>query len=121
MVRSGFFRETDGEPWVQHDVEAFVKVDTKGWKAVARTVRPLIEKALEEQVQEAGWFVSLMGRLVVTYPNWASDVCMKQGHVPIEARQEFRQIVLQSRKANASAGRPQMVAGAVPDPKARRR
>ena len=54
LVHSGFYREVNGEPWVQHDVEAFVKVDSKGWKAVARTVRPVIEKLLEDQVREAG-------------------------------------------------------------------
>ena len=43
---------------LQHDVEAYVKVDSKGWKALAKTVRPLLEKILEDQVQEAGWFVS---------------------------------------------------------------
>ena len=69
VVHSGFYREVNGEPWIQHDVEAFVKVDSKGWKALAKTVRPLLEKVLEDQVQEAGWFVSLMGRLVETYPD----------------------------------------------------
>ncbi len=62
IVRSGYYREVNGEPWIQHDIEAFVKVDSKGWKALAKTVRPLLEKVLEDQVQEAGWFVSLMGR-----------------------------------------------------------
>ena len=70
IVRSGFFRESSGDPVVRHDVEAFVKVDSKGWKTLARTVRPVLEKVLEDQVQEAGLFVSLMGRLVETYPNW---------------------------------------------------
>ena len=121
VVRSGYFRETDGEPYVQHDIEAFVKIDTRGWKALAKTVRPLIEKALEEQVQEAGWFVSLMGRLVVDYPNWASDICMKQEQVPLEARQAFRQSVLLARKPGASPGRPQMIADGMADAKTRRR
>ena len=25
VVHSGFYREVNGEPWIQHDVEAFVK------------------------------------------------------------------------------------------------
>ena len=54
IVHSGFYREVNGEPWIQHDVEAFVKVDSKGWKALAKTVRPLLDKVLEDQVQEAG-------------------------------------------------------------------
>lgn len=121
VVRSGFFKESNGEPWVRHEIEAFVKVDTRGWKAVARTVRPLIEKALEDQVEEAGWFVSLMGRLVVTYPNWANDVILKQQQVPVPVRENFRQVVLRNRKADSSPGRPQMIADGSSDAKTRRR
>ena len=75
IVHSAYVRDSNKEPWVQHDVEAYVKVDTMGWKTLARTVRPLIERVLEEQVREAGYFVSLMTRLVVTYPNWALPGC----------------------------------------------
>jgi len=109
VIRAGFYRETNGEYWVQHDVEAFVKVDSRGWKGLAKTVRPLIEKVLEDQVQEAGWFVSLMGRLVVTYPDWATEVGMKQTQIPADVRANFRQVVALCRKADASTGRPQMV------------
>jgi len=106
VVRSGYYREVNGEPWVQHDVEAFVKVDSKGWKAVARTIRPVIEKLLEDQVREAGWFVSLMGRLVTTYPNWACQVAMNQPSIATETRQKFRDVVVQTRRPGAYTGRP---------------
>ena len=106
IVRSGFFRESSGEPVVRHDVEAFVKVDSKGWKTLARTVRPLLEKVLEDQVQEAGLFVSLMGRLVETYPNWACQVAMEKAQTTPEAKQAFREAVLSHRRKGASAARP---------------
>ena len=48
VVHSGFYREVNGDPWIQHDVEAFVKIDSKGWKLVAKTFRPLLEKLLQE-------------------------------------------------------------------------
>ena len=41
VIHSGFYREVNGDPWVQHDVEAFVKVDSKGWKLVAQDLPPL--------------------------------------------------------------------------------
>jgi hypothetical protein len=119
IVRSGFYREANGDPWVQHDIEAFVKVDSKGWKALARTVRPLLEKVLEDQVQEAGWFVSLMGRLVETYPSWACQVVLKQNQISHETRQSFRDLVVQTRRPNAQPGRPVMV-DADKEPPARR-
>jgi hypothetical protein len=106
VVHTGFFKEVNGDQWVQHDVEAFVKVDSKGWKAVARTVRPIIEGLLEDQVREAGWFVSLMGRLVASYPNWACQVTMSQGAINPGTRQRFRDVVLQARRPDASTGRP---------------
>ena len=108
VVHSTYFREPGGDFWIKHDVEAFVKIDSRGWKAVARTVRPLIEKLLEEQVQEGGLFISLMGRLVVSYPNWAAGVCMKQDGVSMPARAAFRELVIQSRRPDASPGRPQL-------------
>ncbi len=106
VVHSGFYREVNGDPWVQHDVEAFVKVDSKGWKAVARGVRPVAEKLLEDQVREAGWFVSLMGRLVAMYPNWACQVTMNQNEVATDTRSKFRDVVMQTRRPGASTGRP---------------
>jgi hypothetical protein len=71
-------------------------------------VRPLIEKLLEDQIQEAGWFVSLMGRLVEDYPNWATQVVSAQGQVPAATRQSFLTLVAQTRRPNASSGRPML-------------
>ncbi len=121
IVHCGFYREVNGDHWVQHDVEAYVKVDSKGWKAVARTVRPLIEKLLEDQVREAGWFVSLMGRLVAMYPNWACQVAMGQDDINAETRRRFRDIVIQTRRPGAFPGRPVVVDNTVVDETPRRR
>jgi hypothetical protein len=106
IVHSGYYREVNGEHWVQHDVEAYVKVDSKGWKLVAKTFRPLLEKLLEDQVREAGYFVSLMGRLVAMYPNWACQVALKAADLNAETRQRFRDLVVQTRRPGAFAGRP---------------
>jgi hypothetical protein len=110
VVRTGFFKEVNGEPWVQHDVEAFVKIDSRGWKAVAATVRPIIEKLLADQVQEAGWFVSLMARLVEMHPDWAVGVVAAQPQLPAPTRQGFRQLVTDTRRPGASTGRPSLAA-----------
>ena len=118
IVHSGFYREVNGEPWVQHDVEAYVKVDSKGWKAVARTVRPVIERLLEDQVREAGWFVSLMGRLVPMYPNWACQVVIQRPDLNPEVRQRFRDLVTQTRRPGASSGRPVVVDNSTANPDA---
>ncbi|MFO0890663.1 MAG: hypothetical protein U0790_16155 [Isosphaeraceae bacterium] len=124
IVHSGFYREVNGEPYVQHDVEAFVKVDSKGWKTLARTLRPVVERILEEQVREAGQFVSLMSRLVVTYPDWATQVAVRHDEIDEQTRARFRDIVAQNRKPNASTGRPMVMANAgraAQSPEARRR
>ena len=121
VVHSGFFREVNGEPWVQHDVEAFVKVDSRGWKIAARTARPVIEKVLEDQVREAGWFVSLMGRLVAAYPNWACQVTQNQPSIAAESRQKFRDLVVQTRKPGAFTGRPVLAEGSPTNPTTRTR
>ena len=99
IVHSSYVRDSNKEPWVQHDVEAYVKVDTKGWKTLARTVRPLIERILEEQVREAGYFISLMSRLVVTYPNWACQVVGSHPSIDAATKQRFN-AARQSRRAS---------------------
>lgn len=121
VVHAGFYREVNGEHWVQHDVEAFVKVDSKGWKAVARTLRPVVERVLEDQVREAGWFVSLMGRLVATYPDWACQVTVNHAEIPSGARQQFRDLVVQNRRPGASNGRPTLAENVSPNPNTRTR
>jgi hypothetical protein len=110
VVRAGYYREVNKEPYIQHHIEAFVKVDSKGWKALARTVRPIIERVLEEQVKEAGQFVSLMTRLVVTYPDWATQVANAHPEIGDEARGRFQELVAQNRKPGASTGRPIVMA-----------
>jgi hypothetical protein len=109
LVRATYFQQ-DHEPMVRHEVEAYVKIDSVGWKAVAATVRPMIEHALEEQLEEAGWFVSLMGRLVENYPNWAVRVAVQNAGVRSDVKTNFRDLVVQFRKPTASPGRPEMVA-----------
>jgi hypothetical protein len=108
IIHSGYFKEQGGEPWIQHDVEAFVKIDSRGWKAVAATVRPLIEKLLDDQLQEAGLFVSVMARLVEMYPSWATGVTENQPQLSPPTRQNFGELVSQTRRPGALDGRPRM-------------
>ncbi len=44
VVRASYVLDSKKEPFIQHNVEAFVKVDSLGWKTLARTVRPVIER-----------------------------------------------------------------------------
>jgi hypothetical protein len=106
IVRSSYAVDSSKEPWVRHDVEAFVKVDSKGWKTLARTVRPVVEKILEEQVREAGHFVSLMSRLVITYPNWACQTVANHPGIDPTTKIQFQTAVIRNKKAGASRGRP---------------
>ncbi|WP_165222417.1 hypothetical protein [Aquisphaera insulae] len=112
IVRTGYYKEVNKQPYIQHNVEVFVKVDTKGWKTLARTLRPVVERILADQVDEAGQFISLMSRLVVTYPNWAIDVASAQPSLDESTRGRFREIVAQDRRPNASPGRPVVMANA---------
>jgi len=110
IVHTAYYREVNSETYINHDVEAFVKVDSRGWKTLARTFRPVIERLLEDQVREAGQFVSLMSRLVVTHPNWAVQIAANQAQLENDARSRFCDIVVRNRKPGASSGRPTMIA-----------
>ncbi|AMV36652.1 hypothetical protein [Planctomyces sp. SH-PL62] len=121
VVHTGYYREVNKEAYVQHDVEAFVKVDSKGWKTLARTLRPVIERMLEDQVTEAGQFVSLMSKLVVNYPTWATQVAVREPEATPETRAQFRDLVAQNRRPDASDGRPVVMADASQAADTRRR
>jgi hypothetical protein len=121
VVRTSYFQAANGGPSIQHSIEAFVKVDSHGWKTVARTFRPVIEKALEDQVQEAGLFVSLMSRVVVDHPTWACQVVTRQEDLAPETKQKFRRIVLMNRRPDASDGRPVVAQSRNPNTDVRRR
>ena len=111
LVHTSYFKEAGGAPWIQHEVEAFVKIDSRGWRAVAKTFKPLIERLLEDQIQEAGWFVSLMGRLVEGYPNWAHQVIAMQPQLPDETKTQFGTVVERIRRPDSSPGRPVFLDG----------
>jgi hypothetical protein len=106
VVNTAYLQDNNKESFIQHNVDAYVKVDSRGWKTVARTMRPLVERILEEQVKEAGFFISLMTRLVQTYPNWASDVVSRHQGIDTATKQRFSAVVVQTRRPGASAGRP---------------
>lgn len=106
VVHTDYFRKGDDEDWIRHDVEVYVKVDSRGWRTVAKTMRPLLESVVEDQVQEAGLFVSIMGRLVQMYPNWATQVAQHAAEVRPDVRQSFGALVLQVRRPGAFEGRP---------------
>ncbi len=109
IVNTAYYLDSRREPWVQHNVEAFVKIDSKGWKTLGRTLRPVIERILEEQVKEAGRFISLMSGLVLTYPNWASHVVNSHQALDAATKQRFSEVLAQTRRPGASTGRPQIV------------
>jgi hypothetical protein len=121
VVHSDYIQKTPTDHWVRHDVELFVKIDSKGWRAVAKTARPLIEKLLEDQVQEAGWFISLMGRLVELYPNWACQVAQQGADIRPDVRQNFITLVLQTRRPGALNGRPALAENEPESPTTRAR
>ncbi len=120
IVHTAYSRDSNNQPWVQHDVETYVKVDTLGWKTLARTARPIIERVLEDQVREAGYFVSLMSRLVVSYPNWACAVVSSEAGIDTVTKQRFQRVVLQTRRLGASKGRPTVAQSSPASPDTRR-
>jgi hypothetical protein len=106
VVNTSYFRDSHNESSIQHSVDAYVKIDSKGWRTVGRTMRPVVERVLEEQVKEAGFFISLMSRLVQAFPNWASSVVSSHPGVDPTTKQRFCTIVVQTRRPGASTGRP---------------
>jgi hypothetical protein len=106
VVNTSYYRDNKQESFIRHYVDAYVKVDSRGWKTVARTMRPVVERILEEQVKEAGYFISLMSRLVQTYPNWASEVVSRHPAIDATIKQRFCTVVVQTRRPGASSGRP---------------
>ena len=110
VVNTTYLRDDKKESYIQHNVDVYVKVDSRGWKTVARTMRPMVERILEEQVNEAGSFISLMTRVVQTHPNWACQVATNNPNIDAAIKQKFCTVVVQTRRPGASTGRPVMMA-----------
>jgi hypothetical protein len=108
-VRSAFYRHKSGQLLVQHSVEAFVKIDSKGWRSIAKMGRPIIENVIQDQVKEAGQFISLMCRLVEMYPVWATRVAVDQTDLADDLKNKFRDLVLKHRRPGSSSGRPKLL------------
>jgi hypothetical protein len=121
VVNTSYLQDNNKESFIQHNVDAYVKVDSRGWKTVARTMRPVVERILEEQVKEAGYFISLMSRLVQTYPNWASQVVSAHPAIDTATKQRFCTVVVQTRRPGASSGRPVVMNNPAPSGETRRR
>ena len=121
IVNTSYYQDSNREAWVQHNVDAFVKIDSKGWKTLGRTLRPVIERILEEQVKEAGYFISLMSRLVLTYPNWAGHIVNSHPAIDAATKQRFSEVLAQTRRPGASTGRPQIVKNGAEAADSRRR
>ncbi len=121
LVHTDYYKDGAGAPWIRHAVEVFVKVDSRGWKTVAKTIRPVLENLLEDQVREAGWFVSLMGRLVEKYPDWACQATEHEADLDPVLRARFRKLVNETRKPDASTGRPTLATDTSESATARRR
>jgi hypothetical protein len=121
VVNTAYLQDKNKESFIQHNVDVYVKVDSRGWKTVARTMRPVVERILEEQVKEAGFFISLMTRLVQTYPNWASEVVTQHQGIDAGTKQRFCTVVVQTRRPGASAGRPVVMNTPAPAGETRRR
>lgn len=119
IVHAAYFKHKSGDILIRHNVEAFVKIDSKGWKTVAKAARPLIENVIRDQVQEAGLFVSLMSRLVERYPGWATSVVMNREDIAGQVRTGFRDLVAKNRRADALPGRPEILEQAAAAPAGR--
>lgn len=111
IVNSRVFKDTVGRDWIRHEVEAFVKVDSKGWKAIARVARPIIEALLRDQMEEAGLFVSIMTRLVRERPEWARAAVRRMDGVDAETKRRFDDLT--SRYLETGLPGPPVPAGAV--------
>ncbi|ADV64069.1 hypothetical protein Isop_3512 [Isosphaera pallida ATCC 43644] len=107
ILRTEYLRDAAQRDHIRHDVEVFVKIDSRGWKAIARVARPIIEGLLNDQVQEAGWFISVLGRLIERHPDWAQAAIMKQTDLPLAARHQIASLIQTNRKPQAQPGRPQ--------------
>jgi len=75
----------------------------------------------EDQVREAGFFISLMSRLVSSYPNWACQVIGSQSEIDAGTKQRFQELVAQTKKPGASTGRPVVLQNPPPGQDTRRR
>ena len=104
IVRSGFFRDTDGHVYVSHRADIFVKPDSEATRVLTRGLRTVAAGLAEERMSEALELVALMARYLTMNEQHALRLVNQAPGLSAEVRAELRQIVGPRLAAGGGAG-----------------
>lgn len=93
ILRSVFFRETDGRSYVKHQLDGFVKAESGSLGPLAATFHPIFGRSVQITMQQALWFLSLMCRYSVYDPHSVARVVEQTDKIPHEVKGRARSLL----------------------------
>lgn len=93
VLRTGYYREVNHQAYVEHKLETYIRVETAGWRALARTLNTVADRLLEDRMQEALLFISLMCQYVQNDPSWAAATVLNAREVAGADQRRFVRVL----------------------------
>jgi hypothetical protein len=90
VLRTAYFQERDGKFYIKHQLDGYVKAEAGNLKPVARALKPVFQKSVENTMQESLWFVSLMCRYVQHDPQTIANIVQESDKIsePVKAQMQ---------------------------------
>jgi hypothetical protein len=90
VLRTAYFQERDGKFYIKHQLDGYVKAEAGNLKPVARALKPVFQKSVENTMQESLWFVSLMCRYVQHDPQTIANIVQESDRIsePVKAQMQ---------------------------------
>lgn len=102
ILRSGFFRDTDGHVYVTHRADIFVKPDSEATRVLARGLRATCAGLAEQRIDEALVLVAALARYLSANERHALRLAEQAPGLSPESRAELRQVLEQRLAASTS-------------------
>ncbi len=92
-LRSGFVKETDGNYYVTHRLDAFCKLDNVGADLLAKSIHPLVGKVCDRNFTEISAFMGSISRKMEHDEDWGQHIASKLEHVHPSVREAFSKLI----------------------------
>jgi len=92
-LRSGFVKETDGNYYVTHRLDAFCKLDNVGADLLAKTIHPLVGKVCDRNFTEISAFMGSISRKVEHDEDWGHQIAAKLENVHPSVREALTKLI----------------------------
>lgn len=92
LLKTSFFKETDGTMYVTHRADMFVAFPSQTVENVAKVLSPVTGTMADRTFTEMSLFLRMMSLAMTRRPNWVDQIAGQMEGVPAVRRQQLRQV-----------------------------